>query len=58
MKFCGDKSSGSIYGLGFLGALIYYLFSANSFWAGCLGILKAMVWPAVFVYELFKFLGL
>jgi len=54
---CGNWNGcgGGIYGLGFLGALIYYLSNATSFWNGVLGILKAIVWPAFLV---FKLLGL
>ena len=48
---------GGGYFLGFLGAVIYYISTANSFWMGVLGILKAAVWPAFLVYELLKFLG-
>ena len=51
-------SGGALYGLGFLGALVYYLSQATSFWMGILGILKAIVWPAFLVFELFKFLGM
>ena len=47
---------GGIYFLGFLGAVIYYIQQASSFWMGVLGILKAIVWPAFLVYELLKFL--
>lgn len=50
--------SGLIYALGFIGAAIYFISHATSFWIGVLGILKAIVWPAIFVYEAFKFLGL
>jgi hypothetical protein len=45
-----------IYGLGFIGAVIYYIQTATSFWMGVLGFLKALVWPAFLVYELLKFL--
>ncbi len=48
---------GGIYGLGFLGAAIYYISQASTFWIGVLGILKAAVWPAFLVYEALKFLG-
>lgn len=47
-----------IYGLGFLGAAIYYITTATGFWNGVWGVIKALVWPAFLVYELFKFLGL
>lgn len=55
---CGKGCSGAIYGLGFLGAVIYYIQTATSFWMGVLGILKALVWPAFLVYELLKYLGM
>lgn len=49
--------SGGIYGLGWIGALVYYINHATSFWEGVLGFLKALVWPAFLVYELLKYLG-
>jgi len=48
---------GAGYGLGFIGAAIYYISTATSFWMGVLGVLKALVWPAFLVYELLKFVG-
>ncbi|MFH1450887.1 MAG: hypothetical protein ABIF92_02810 [archaeon] len=48
---------GGLYGLGFIGALIYYTSTAASFWWGVLGILKSMIWPVFLVYEALKFLG-
>lgn len=51
---CG--CGGALYGLGFLGAVIYYISHAPTFWVGVLGVLKAIVWPAFLVYELLKFL--
>ena len=51
-------SGGAFYGVGFLGALFYFLTTATSFWAGVIGVLKAIVWPAVLVYGLLKFLGM
>ncbi len=50
-------SSGAVYGLGFIGAVIYYISTATGFWIGVLGFLKALVWPAFLVYELLKFLA-
>jgi hypothetical protein len=38
-------SGGAIYGLGLLGAAIYYLQHATTFGAVVVGILKAIVWP-------------
>jgi hypothetical protein len=52
---CGHAGNG-LYGLGFIGALVYYISTANGFWIGVLGVLKALVWPAFLVYNLLKFL--
>jgi len=69
-KFSGDwckprrkikkvpKSGSGAYFLGFLGAAIYYISVATTFWVGVLGVLKAIIWPVFLVFELFKFLGL
>lgn len=46
-----DKS-GAIYGLGFIGAAVYYIQGADTFWAGAIGLVKAAVWPAFLVYKL------
>jgi len=43
---------GSVYGLGFIGALVYYIQAATGFWSGVLGVLKAVVWPAFLIYKL------
>lgn len=47
---------GGVYGLAFIGALVYFLQHAGSFWLGVLGIVKAMVWPAILVYHLLGFI--
>ncbi|MFW5793257.1 MAG: hypothetical protein ACOCWC_03160 [Bacteroidota bacterium] len=49
--------SGAVYGLGFIGAAIYFIMNAASFWMGVLGVLKAIVWPAFLVYEALKAVG-
>lgn len=51
-----NAGAGAVYGLGFIGAAVYYIQTAVGFWAGVVGILKAIVWPAFMVYELLKFL--
>jgi hypothetical protein len=51
-------TAGAVYGLGFIGAVIYFIVHASSFWMGVLGFLKALVWPAFLVYGLFKYLGM
>jgi hypothetical protein len=55
-NMAGSGCGGAIYGLGFIGAAIYYIMHATSFWMGVLGFLKAMVWPAFLVFELMKYL--
>jgi len=53
-----NGAAGAVYGLGFIGAAIYFISQATTFWLGVLGFLKAIVWPAFMVYELLKYLGL
>jgi hypothetical protein len=56
---CGACScGGAVYGLGFIGAAIYYISNATGFWMGVLGFLKALVWPAFLVYQSLKFFGI
>jgi len=54
----GGAATGGAYGLGFIGAAVYFIGHAAGFWAGVLGCLKALVWPAFLVYELMKHLGM
>ena len=52
-------SSGAFYFFGFIGAAIYFIGQATSFWPGVLGFLKACIWPVFFILEGFKhFAGL
>ncbi len=51
-----NAASAPVYGLGLIGAWVYYLTHAATFWMGALGILKGIVWPAMLVYELMKYL--
>jgi len=53
-----SASPGAVYGLGLIGAAIYFISQATGFWTGVLGFLKALVWPVFLVYDAFKFLGL
>jgi hypothetical protein len=48
---CGGGSA--VYGLGLIGALVYFIGTATSFWVGVLGVLKALVWPAFLIYFAF-----
>ncbi len=53
-----NPAASPVYGLGFLGALVYYIGHATTLWLGVLGFLKAVVWPAMLVYELLKYLNM
>jgi hypothetical protein len=54
----GRHHSGAIYGMGFIGAAVYFISNAATFWMGVLGFIKAIFWPAVVVYGLLKYLGM
>jgi len=56
MQQCTPASS-AVYGLGLIGAAIYFISAATGFWMGVLGFLKAIVWPVFLVLEAFKSLG-
>jgi hypothetical protein len=48
--------SGGAYLIALVGAAIYFIQQAHSFGDGLVGILKAIVWPGVLLYEFLKFL--
>ena len=48
----------AVYGLGLIGALIYYFQHATTFLAVLVGIFKAFFWPAFLVHTLLTFLHL
>ena len=43
---------GAVYGLGLIGALVYYWQHAHGFWAHLWAIVEAILWPAFVVYHL------
>ena len=49
---------GAVYGLGFIGAVIYYFQQATKLWEGVLGFVKALAWPGILIYKLLEFLKL
>ena len=57
-EYHGSGPAGAVYGLGLIGAAIYFIGQATTFFTGVLGFIKALVWPAFMVYHLFKYLGL
>lgn len=51
-----NKMGDTVYSLGLIGALFYFIQNAHSFGDGLLGVLKAIVWPAFVVFKLLEFL--
>ncbi|MFC6236506.1 hypothetical protein [Longivirga aurantiaca] len=43
---------GAVYGLGLIGAAVWYWQQADGFGGHIVGLLKALVWPAFVVYDL------
>jgi len=52
----GGAGCGGAYGLGLIGALVYFIGSATAFWDGVWGVVQALVWPAFLVYGLLDLL--
>lgn len=52
----GGAGGGVAYGLGVIGALVYFIQSATGFWDGVYGVFQALVWPAYLVWGLLHFL--
>jgi len=44
----------AVYGLGIIGAIFYYFSTASTFWMFVFGFVKAVFWPALLIYEVFK----
>jgi len=53
-RSAGAAGGGAVYGLGLIGALVYFIQSASSFFDGLYGVFQALVWPAYLIYELLK----
>jgi hypothetical protein len=51
-------SGGTLYFFGLIGAAIYFISTATTFWMWVLGFLKALVRPVFLVRGLLKSLGL
>jgi hypothetical protein len=49
-------SSDSVYGLGLIGAWVYFIGRATTTEERIKGFFKGLAWPAILVYELFEFL--
>jgi hypothetical protein len=55
MKYQGGPSE-AVYGLGLIGAWVYYIGRATTFRQGVVGFFIGLFWPAVVVYRLLEFL--
>lgn len=51
----GDQAC-AIYGMAFLGALVYFIQHSTTFWNGILGFFKAIFWPAILLYKVLELL--
>ncbi|MFI5101483.1 MAG: hypothetical protein ACHQE5_13375 [Actinomycetes bacterium] len=45
-------SAEAVYGLGLIGALVYYWQHASGFWPHIWAVVEAILWPAFVVYDL------
>lgn len=52
----GTAGGGAIYGMGVVGAIIYFLQHSTTLAAGVIGIIKGLFWPAVVVYKALELL--
>lgn len=53
-----NAGGGALYGIGVLGALVYFIQTSTSFLDGIVGIIMAIFWPAVVVYKVLELLKL
>jgi hypothetical protein len=49
-----SSSSDAVYGLGLIGAYVWFWQQADGLGEHVFAVLKALVWPAFLVYEAFK----
>jgi len=50
-------ASNAVYGLGLIGAWVYYFSQAKSLLDGVLAFFQGLVWPAFVIYDLLKYLN-
>ncbi len=53
----GAAGGGALYGLGVLGAWVWFWQQADGFWEYVLAILEGLFWPAFMVYQVFAALN-
>lgn len=47
----------AVYGLGFIGAAIFYFSAAEAWWQYVLAIPRALIWPVFLVYEVLSYVA-
>jgi hypothetical protein len=57
MKHC-TSSGNAIYGLGVIGAMVYYFQHATTIWEGVMGFFQAVFWPAMVLYKVLTLLNM
>ena len=53
-----NGAGGAVYGFGLIGAWVYFIGHATTFWIGVLGFFKGIVWPALLIFEALKYLNM
>lgn len=56
-NYRAEGGGSAVYGLGLIGALVYYIQNAEGFWGFIVAIFQALVWPAFVIYDLLNFLA-
>lgn len=54
MKNRNSSNGSCLYFMGIIGAATYFISSSTGFLMGALGLLKAIVWPAILVFKFFE----
>ena len=52
----GGGGWGWTYFLAMIGTAVYYVQQSSGFWEGVVGVLKALVWPAIVMYRVMELL--
>jgi hypothetical protein len=57
MSKSSSAGIGGFYFLAFIGAAFYFIGESSDFWGGFVGFLKALVWPAILIFEVLSALA-
>lgn len=50
----GPVPGNALYGLGILGAWVYFWQQADGFWEHALALVEGVIWPALMAYDAFS----